>query len=84
LLVLTLSTGSVVMGSSGLVCVQADMLGANDCATIVMAILEGISSAHENLAKLLELMPKLLLTVCPHLLETLLVHHLLLLPSAVP
>jgi len=67
-----------------LVCVQADMLGANDCATIVMAILEGISSAHENLAKLLELLPKLLLTVCPHLLETLLVHHLLLLPSAVP
>jgi hypothetical protein len=40
-----------------------DALGANEGATIVMAILEAISSAHENLAKVLELLPKLLLSV---------------------
>ena len=40
-----------------------DALGANEGATIVMAILEAISSAHENLAKILELLPKLLLSV---------------------
>lgn len=40
-----------------------DSLGANEGATIVMAILEAISSAHENLAKVLELLPKLLLSV---------------------
>lgn len=44
---------------------QADLLKANDCATIVMAILEAISNAHENLAKVLEILPKLLLSVSP-------------------
>jgi len=42
---------------------QVDALGANDGAAIVMAILEAISSAHENLARVLELLPRLLLSV---------------------
>ena len=40
------------------------MLGANDCGTIVMTMLDAICNAHENLAKVIEIMPKLLLSVC--------------------
>lgn len=42
---------------------QADKLGSNECATLVMAMLEAVSDAHENLSKVLELMPKLLQSV---------------------
>jgi hypothetical protein len=40
------------------------MLGANDCGTILMTMLDAICNAHENLAKVIEIMPKLLLSVC--------------------
>ena len=43
--------------------VQAETLGANSCASIVITMLEAISNAHENLAKVFELLPKLLLSV---------------------
>ena len=46
-------------------CEQADKLGPNDCATLVLAMLEAVSDAHENLAKVLELLPKLLQSVRP-------------------
>ncbi len=42
---------------------QADMLGANDCGTITMTLLDAICNAHENLAKVIEIMPKLVLSV---------------------
>ena len=42
---------------------QADKLGSNECATLVVAMLEAVSEAHENLCKVLELMPKLLQSV---------------------
>ena len=40
------------------------MLGANDCGTIIMTMLDAICNAHENLAKVIEIMPKLVLSVC--------------------
>ena len=38
-------------------------MGSNDSATLVLEMLEAVSDAHENLCKVLELIPKLLQSV---------------------
>ena len=44
---------------------QADALGGSDSASVVLAILDAVSNPHENMAKVLELLPKLMLPVLP-------------------